>query len=698
MIIRVSKLRKSGMGVFALLAFLFASAASAQVWRSAGLTGGDVRALASDPRDPRRVYLGTTDGHIFGSVDGGESWKLLGLTGASSNAVVTALIVDPRNSSVIYAATWTRETAGESGGVFISGDAGITWRESGLRAHPVRALTQAASDPDVIVAGALDGVFLSRDGAANWERVSPANDEELRNFDSLAIDPVNPDIIYAGTFHLPWKTVDGGKHWSPIHGGMIDDSDVLSLAVDVTNSQRIFASACSGIYRSDWAGASWEKIAGIPYSSRRTLVIRQDPEEPALLYAGTTEGLWKSSDAGVSWNRISSRDWVINAVVLEPSRGSFDLQSDSKRPSRLLIGTEQQGIVISEDGGANFHAGNEGFYHRRILSVAVDAGDERRVAAVLANAPESVVVSENGGTTWTAMNNGLGSGSVRSIFSLSNGWWAARPSGGLVHFDDAQRAWLRAGAFRETPFGPTTVADADSKARIVQPVVNDLYATETGWFAATEEGLFSSRDQGKTWTALHFGPAALPVQSVRVSKDNKMLRIVSSHGMVFSDDKGRSWTWHDLPLESGGALRLEWVGGSTLLAAARTGLYISRDAGATWSKASAGLPGGPVEGLLVRPGLWVASMLISTQPAGASSGLYASRNDGRSWVRLKSADANLSHEGEKSEFPVLAAAEVPERIFAGSASEGLYLLDFDRVQNAGARQVIEPKIVGGGGH
>src|SRR5580704_16326327 len=153
------------IGVLAVLAFFAASTASAQVWRSVGLTGGDVRALARDPRHPSILYMGTTDGHIFGSVDAGATWKLLGLAGANSNAVVTNVIVDPRIvdpqktariNARIYAATWTRETAGEGGGVFISDDGGVTWRESGLQSHAVRALAQAPSNPDELVAGALD--------------------------------------------------------------------------------------------------------------------------------------------------------------------------------------------------------------------------------------------------------------------------------------------------------------------------------------------------------------------------------------------------------------------------------------------------------------------------------------------------------------------------------------------------------------
>jgi photosystem II stability/assembly factor-like uncharacterized protein len=679
---RLSLAKNSCIGVLALLAFFTASSASARLWRSAGLAGGDVRALAADPRDPNIVYLGTTDGHIFGSHNAGGTWKLLGLAGKNSNAVVTALIVDSRDSSQIYASTWTRELTREGGGVFVSRDSGATWQESALGAHAVRALAQAPSDSNVLVAGALDGVFISRDAGLNWIRATPAGDEELRNFDSLAIDPKNPDVIYAGTFHLPWKTTDGGKHWIPVHDGMIDDSDVLSLAIDATNSERIFASACSGIYRSDAAGAIWEKIAGIPYASRRTLVIRQDPARPAVLYAGTTEGLWKSSDAGESWARISPVNWIINAMILEPGQDSSQLNSTATNASRLLIGTEQQGVLASDDGGLHFRAANDGFYHRRVLSVAVDSQDPQRVAVVLANAPEVVMLSEDGGMNWAAMDSGLAPGSVRSIFYTPIGWVAALNAGGLARYDPTRKNWRSSGIFLHSsatlqPPGPV------EPLGMLRPVVNDFYISRMGWLAATERGLFTSQDLGKTWTAVPFAPTELPVQSVRSSQDGKTIRIVSSRGMVFSDDAGHSWSWHDLPFESGGALKLEWADEFTLLAIAQTGVYISRDSGANWAKEQAGLPGARAQELLLRPGLWLASM--------ESAGLYLSTNQGESWSRVKNGNDNPS----AGEFPVLAAIGKSQTVLAGSASEGLFLLEFDYALNVATHKANENSIPGG---
>ena len=653
-------------GVVCVCACLCVSAqpVQAQVWQAIGPAGGDVRALASDPAHSEVLYMGTTDGAIFLSRNAGADWQQLGVAGENQNAVVTAIIVDPRDSARLYAATWTREAAGEGGGVFLSSDGGATWRDAGLARHAVRALAQAASDPATLVAGALDGVFLSRDSGESWRRVTPVGDPELRNFDSLAMDPHNPLVIYAGTFHLPWKTTDGGKHWTPIHMGMIDDSDVLSLVTDVENPRRIFASACSGIYRSDDGGAAWEKLEGIPYSSRRTPVIREDAARPASLYAGTTEGLFKTADGGASWRRISPRSWVINSMVILPRDGA---------ESRVLLGTEQHGVLASDDGGVSFHASNEGFHHYRIVSLAVDPQNPQRAAAVLENAPDTLMMSEDGGKNWVPMSAGLHGETVRQIFSSPAGWWAALASGGLAQFDAQRNTWARIGVLADFSAIASTSDSGgrQSELRAFRPTVNEMSFADSAWFAATGQGLFVSRDSGTSWTELPFGPGELPVGSVRASSDGVRIRLASSRGMIFSDDGGRTWVWRDLPLESGGAIRLEWAPDNILLAVARTGLYISRDAGNSWTKAQAGLPGALAEGLLTRPDFWLVSMRVA--------GLYISRDEGATWTRVKHGTLVSTTGGvarvSDGTFPVLAAVSAAERIYAGSANHGLYVLD-----------------------
>ncbi len=639
----------------------------AQTWTSLGPLGGDVRSLAADPLRPNVLYLGTADGYIFGSQDAGGHWESLGLVGPA-NGVITAIIVDPLNSGTLFASMWTTEANGEGGGVFVSCDHGRTWQGTGLAGHAIRALAQSASDANVLIAGALDGVFRSNDLGKNWEQITPSGDLELRNFDSLAIDPQDPGIIYAGTFHLPWKTVDGGKNWVAIHRGMIDDSDVLSLALDASSPQRVFASACSGIYRSEDAGAYWKKIEGIPFSSRRTPVIRQDPLNPSVLFAGTTEGLWKTTDGGARWRRVSPAGWVINSLLIESGAGNSFARDDAAESSngqpRVLIGTEQRGVLASDDGGEHFRELNDGFHHRRIVSLATDADNPGRVAAVLANSADSPVETEDGGRTWSTISGGLSANAVTRIFSSSRGWLAALASGGLARFEPQSRKWTRLGTFLEQPkVVAGNIEQPVTPTRRFDAVINDLACGDAECFAATQEGLFFTSDDGNTWSALSFTTANLPVNSVRVSSDSQKLRIVSSNAMIFSDDAGRTWKWHDLPLDSGGAIRLEWTADNTLLAAARNGIYISRDDGTRWERFQYGLPAAAPDDLLIRPGVWLVSI--------RDRGLFVSKNEGVSWARIKELDGWSAHD----QFTMIANGINGEFVYAGSANDGLYILD-----------------------
>jgi photosystem II stability/assembly factor-like uncharacterized protein len=666
--------------VWLLIALLSAAATPlAQVWRPLGPPGGDVRTLAIDPSRPARIFLGTADGHIFGSEDSGARWTLLGRAGSRPDAVITAIVVDPRDGNVLFASAWTRDAAA-GGGVFRSADGGRTWSGAGLTGQAVRALVLAPSDSNVLVAGTLEGVYRSTDASRTWERISPEHHQELRNLDSLAIDPHDPQVIYAGTFHLPWKTSDGGRTWRPIHEGMIDDSDVMSLLIDAGNSSRIYASACSGIYRSDDDAAQWKKIQGIPYTARRTYAITQDPKHPAMVYAATSEGLWKTADGGMSWRRTTPESWVINSVVV--SEGD---------PGRVLIGTEELGVLLSGDEGEHFQDANTGFEHRQILALGVDAKKPGRALAVLAHAPEPVLATEDGGQTWFPTGTGLRAEQVTRIYAAPDGaWWVSLVREEFMRYDAGKKTWRQGGKFvgeAAVALGPITGSGSPAvvgarhavpqkpakgphgsagkslrRADSLPVVVTDMAFSSNEWYAATNTGLFVSADEGATWRLTPVGPlTSLPVQSVGVTPNGQRIRVVSLRGLVFSDDEGKSWRWHDLPLNSGGALRLDFLPGdeNTIVATARNGLYISRDAGNTWQQAGSGLPTAPIQDFAATGGVFVASM--------RTGGLYVSSDSGQTWDRVPGAQAD-------GFLGVVAPSSEPGVIFAGSATEGLYLL------------------------
>jgi photosystem II stability/assembly factor-like uncharacterized protein len=414
-----------------------------RVWQMTGPFGGDVTALAIDPRDPDRVLIGTSDNQIYRSTDGGVIWKRVRPGLKAPGFSVTVILFDEEKPGVIYVGVKplvdiTEETSG--GGLYRSEDNGDSWRSlEGMNGRAVRTLVQSKKDPNVLVAAARNGIYRSTDRGGAWERITPLNDPELTGFHTVAIDPRDVNIIYVGTHHLPWKTIDGGQTWKRAGSketGMIDDSDIMAIHIDESNPDIVLMSACSGIYRSMDASARWAKIQGIPYSSRRTHVIYQHPTRPEVTFAGTTEGLWLSTNQGKpdSWRRVTSLRLVINAIAVHPAR-----------PDRVFLGTEDNGVLISSDGGESSEPSNAGFINRQVRAVLADRKEKGRVYAgiIFDGVSSGLFVSEDGGVTWDQSMSGMG---VRDVYSLRQSEVSpetlyAGTNAGLYRSDDHGRNW-----------------------------------------------------------------------------------------------------------------------------------------------------------------------------------------------------------------------------------------------------------------
>ncbi len=417
----------------------------ARVWQMTGPFGGDVTALAIDPRSSDRIIVGASDGQLFRSTDGGQIWRRLRPGIKMPGFAVTQIMFDHMRPSTIYVCLKQVKDAlddATGGGLFISQDDGASWREiATLRGHSVRGLVQAAKDANVFVAVARDGIYRSLDHCASWRRISPEGDRELTGFHSAAIDPRDIDTIFVGTWHLPWKTYDGGQTWK-LAGmkdtGMVDDSDIFSIQIDEANPNAMWMSACSGIYRSTDASKNWTKVKGIPYSSRRTQVIYQHPTQPEIVFAGTIEGLWRSVKGGAAdtWRQVSSRV-VINAVAVHPSR-----------PERIFVATDHYGILISNDSGETYEMSNAGFISRYVNTVVADRTARGRIYAGVLNdeANGGFFISEDGGITWKQSVEGMGTRDVYSIYQSETTpeTLYAGTNHGLFRSDDRGRNWVQA--------------------------------------------------------------------------------------------------------------------------------------------------------------------------------------------------------------------------------------------------------------
>lgn len=441
----------------------------ARVWQMTGPFGGDVKALAIDPRNADSVLIGTNDGQLFRSIDGGQIWRRVRPGIKAPGFAVTFIHFDQAQPDTIFVGVKQVKDAKDDatgGGLYVTHNSGESWREIvALREHSVLGLAQAAKDPNVLVTVARDGVYHSTDHGLNWRRITPENDKELTGFHSAAIDPRDPNTIFVGTWHLPWKTTDGGQTWKLTgmkETGMIDDSDIFSIQIDEANPDAMWMCACSGIYRSTDGSANWTKVKGIPYSARRTHTIYQHPTLPEVVYAGTIEGLWRSVKSGApdTWRQVTSR-LVINAIAVHP-----------ERPERVFAATDNYGILISTDGGENYELSNAGFISRYVNTVVADRTERGRIYAgvLYDSANGGFFVSEDSGLTWKQSVEGMG---VRDVFSIYQSeidpqTLYAGTNNGLFRSPDRGRTW--------TPVKRLDPAAETNAARTLDPTSADTQA------------------------------------------------------------------------------------------------------------------------------------------------------------------------------------------------------------------------------
>jgi photosystem II stability/assembly factor-like uncharacterized protein len=553
-------------------------------WSAVGPAGGDARAFAAVPGQPNHLYLGTLDSWIYESQDRGASWRRLAKLGHSDDLVLDSIVVDEANPGTVYVAAWKLDETG--GGLWISRDGGRNWKDvDGLRGQSIRAFAQAPSNPRVLYAGSLEGVFRSGDAGASWALISPYGSKEIHEVESLAVDPGDADVIYAGTWHLPWKTEDGGKNWKNIKEGVIEDSDVFSIIVDPAKPNSVFLSACSGIYKSENGGKLFHKVAGIPADARRTRVLMQDPNHPEVVYAGTTQGLYKTVDGGKRFSAMTGADVIVNDVYVDPA--------DS---NRVLLATDRGGVLASNDAGTTFAASNAGFSERKVDALLVDHADPARLYAGVVNDKSygGVFVTLNGGATWEQIGDGLEGRDVFSLAQAQDGTVVAGTSHGIfvlvqdlaagvaAHWEPRNIiANTIARRTTETVKGKRVNVEKRAKLPVIElsSRVNALDLSGERWLASTTIGLLTSNDQGATWQG---GMVMDSGDYQSVSSLGSAMAAARPDGVVISSNAGLTWTPLRIPSMLTVIHRVAFSPDGTIWLGAREGVYFTHDQGKTW--------------------------------------------------------------------------------------------------------------------
>jgi photosystem II stability/assembly factor-like uncharacterized protein len=688
-------------------------------WQVVGPNGGDVRVVTIDPRDKDRLYLSTMDGQIYTSGDAGKTWRML-VNLDQPRLVLDQLFVDSRDSKIIYASGNRGKLAG---GFFKSSDGGITWKESKeLKDEAIHAMTQAADDPNMLYVGTLSGVWVSKNSGDSWEKI--ASETMPPNVNSMAIDPRHNSTIYAGTWWRPYKSTDSGKSWRLIKDGMIDDSDVFAITIDPRNAEHLIASACSGIYESISGGDQWRKIQGIPSQSRRTRDIVQHPSIAGTVYAGTTEGFWMTSNGGKSWMLTTPRNLEVNSIAVHPDA-----------PNRIFIGTNNYGVLVSNDGGKNFVPTNDNFTSRFTYSVTPDISQPNRLYALTQNTASSggfFFTSSDGGKSWQQTKsldinqispfaflqdrtdpNRMFLGTNAGIYrSLDRGvtWTLLEAPKPPAPKRPARRAPIKRGAksTAKTPAkatvkpvtkAPTTTAkavtsdtDADTGPKLVPAItekVKVLAFTEddkNGLLAGTDTGLYRSYDLTKGWEKIPFGASfSENVFAVHASPlvPGTIWVGTATSGVIVTTDDGKTWTKavgipDGIPVSS---IASDPKRPNYLYVGTMQAFYLSRDGGRSWTRRGGNLPLGNYTSILINPEntneVFVSSALES------DGGVFYSGDAGMKWRRIDPKEVNLP---SRRVWAMAFDPTDPNRIFAGTHSSGVYRIERRRATDAAASQ------------
>ncbi len=296
---------------------------------------------------------------------------------------INQLVIHPTRPDVLYAAT-------EEAGVLASEDGGREWVDRWI---PRRV-------------GLTEGSGETSAGAVTGNRVR-----------CLTIDPVNPQVMYAGMAMLGvFKTTDAGISWVEINE-MLPDTYARVLAIHLGKPDALHLGTYGGgVYRRVSGASGWEEITeGMRNTYVNALVI--DPKDPGIMYVGTNGGVSKTTNGGESW--VSKNKGITALYILA-------LAIDPENTGVLYAGTDGGGLFKTEDGGNNwFSVGGdiwmtEMFPGEPMPAVSSVVVNPVNTAIVYAANPSGAFRSADAGENWGQINACLTSTNIRSLAVTSS--------------------------------------------------------------------------------------------------------------------------------------------------------------------------------------------------------------------------------------------------------------------------------------
>ncbi len=312
---------------------------------------------------PDYVFAGTDLGGVFRSADHGQSWQTANQ--GLFDYMINDLAVDPSRPKVLYAAT--------PGGVYKSEDSGDSWmlltngfppKDASRYSAEIGTVAVDPLNPDIVYAGLAEiraeqiaegngDVYRSNDAGASWTKLN-LGDPNAALY-KIVVDPLHDNDVYVAASNGFFRSSDSGQTWAHVD---TMQSRGLVAGIDNRHAQVVLYRAAwtAGVYRSQDGGATWRKLSNIrcPHSCE-FYRMALDPSDPQArkVYVGDygdwnkDQGIFATSDGGSSWQQINT---IVDAGWAGSNRITRvrSLGLNPYRPGELYYGTSM-GVFRTED-------------------------------------------------------------------------------------------------------------------------------------------------------------------------------------------------------------------------------------------------------------------------------------------------------------------------------------------------------------
>ena len=297
--------------------------------------------------------------------------------------------------------------------------------------HPMNA--------NILYVATNDAVYKSRDGGGTWERFPSIS---ARRVTTLAIDPVLPATIYAGTMgDAVYKSPDGGQRWLPHNVGLKEHvSFVNQFVFHPALNETIYIATTVGAYYSKDAGREWEERMNGMKEVHIVTSIAINPKDPSILYGGTTGGVYRSDDGAMSWKRINTGLIPESELMASMALGVNAIEIDRTNSDVVYAGTTK-GLFRTENKGEEWDRIGQSLPDLFISSLLLHPTDP---SVLYVGGPAGVWKSLDSGKTWKAVNQGIATLNIRALAmnpKNSQLLYAGTNGSGLYRSTDAGATW-----------------------------------------------------------------------------------------------------------------------------------------------------------------------------------------------------------------------------------------------------------------